>query len=108
MVVGRSSSRRMLADRKSPLSPNVATVAAANVATTATTTTAAASAIGSSSTGGRNVVKRSGSTQFPDSPTLLGLLMRSRDSFTTTNSNGSNAVVVAPWDDDTRMLALKV
>ena len=99
VVEGRSSSRRTpAAERKSPLSPSAAAIAAASAVT------------GSSSAGDRrnNVIKRSGSTQFPDSPALLGLLMRSKDSFTTTTSNGSNAVVVAPWDDDTRMLALKV
>ena len=96
MMVGRSSSHRVLVGRPSPSRGGAAVIAAAGSGTAAAT-----------SGGGivRNVIKRSGSTHLAESPALLGLLVRSKDSV----ASGSSAVVAPPpWDDEARMLVLKV
>ena len=110
MMVGRSSSHRVLAGRPSPSPRSMAITAAAGAVAAAATvrgggSVAIAAAASGGGGGGRNVIKRSGSTHLAESPTLLGLLMRSKDSIT----SGSSAVVAPPpWDDEARMLVLKV
>lgn len=88
--MGRSPSHRVPAGELSP-SPNAAASAAGGGV-----------GGGGGGVGPNNVVPRLGSTQFVEPPAQL--LASSKSSFIT---SGLHAVVI-PWDDETRMLALKV
>ena len=61
---------------------------------------------------GRSSVLRSGSTQSDDTPVQQGLVRSSKGCFGSVRlpivASGPPAVAVAPWDDEARMLALKV
>ena len=62
--------------------------------------------------GGRSSVLRSGSTQSDDTPVQQGLVRSSKGCLGSVRlpivASGPPAVAVAPWDDEARMLALKV